>query len=270
MPQSHPVSSVESGGAWIRYYISGIPDGPPLLLAHSLGASSEMWAPQLPELERCFRVIRYDARGHGASSVPEGDYSLSQLGADALAVLDATVTKRASICGISMGGQLGMWLAIHASERVDRMVLANTAARIGSAQGWTERIDMVRAEGLRPVAQGVRGRWLTPAYADAHPAVAAMLVARLMSTAPAGYIGCCAAMRDADLTPELSRITAAALVIAGEYDPATTAADAQVICDGVRGARLVRLATAHLSNIENADGFTRELLTFLERGQSDG
>ena len=258
------INSVESRGATIRYFVSGVPDGPPLMLAHSLGASSALWAPQLPALEQRFRVIRYDARGHGESSVPDGEYSLAELGRDALAVLDATGANRASLCGISMGGQLAMWLAIHAPVRVDRIVLANTAARIGTPQGWTERIELVRAQGLRPVAEGVRGRWLTPPYADAHPAVVEMLVARLMSTAPAGYIGCCAALRDADLTGELARITARALVIAGECDPATTTADAQFICDRLRDARMTRVATAHLSNIEDAAGFTRELLTFLK------
>jgi 3-oxoadipate enol-lactonase len=270
MSRSDLVSDVESDGARIRYYVSGVVDGPALLLAHSLGASSEIWTPQLPLLERRFRVVRYDARGHGASSVPGGEYSLSELGHDALAVLEKAATGRTAVCGISMGGQVAIWLAVHAPDRVDRIALANTAARIGTPQGWTERIEAVRAHDLTAVAAAVRGRWLTPAYADANPEVVEMLVGRLMATTPAGYVGCCAAMRDADLGDDLSRISARVLVIAGDYAPATTVADARALCDGVPDARMVRLATAHLSNIEDADGFTRELLAFLEEGRTDG
>ena len=264
MPESVLVGDVQSGGARIRYTVSGAAGAPALLLAHSLGASSEMWTPQLAPLEQHFRVIRYDARGHGGSSVPDGEYSLAELGGDALAVLDATATDRAEVCGISMGGQLAMWLAIHAPQRVERIVLANTAARIGSAQGWAERIDTVRTSGMASLAASVRGRWLTPEYADAHPDVAGALVARLIATSPAGYIGCCAAIRDADLSGDLARIAAPALVIGGEHDPATTIADAEALCAGLHDARLVRLSAAHLSNVEAADRFTRELTAFLE------
>lgn len=264
------MSDVRNGDARIRFHVSGALDAPTVLLAHSLGASSEMWAAQLSALEPHFRVIRYDTRGHGASSVPAGEYSLSQLGADALAVLDATATSRAHVCGISMGGQLAMWLAVHAAARVDRIVLANTAARLGTAAGWTERIEVVRAQGMRPVAGTVRGRWLTTGYADAHPDAADALAALVMATDPVGYVGCCTAIRDTDMNGDLARIGVPALVIAGEHDPAATLADAELLCGQLAGARLVRLGTAHLSNVEDADGFNGAVVAFLEGRGSHG
>jgi 3-oxoadipate enol-lactonase len=256
-----------NGAARLAGDISGPADAQPLLLLHSLGTTRELWAPQLPQLARHFRVVRADLRGHGESAVVDGEYSIDELGRDALAVLDAVGVHRASVCGLSIGGVTAIWLARYAADRVDRIVLANAAARIGTVQGWSDRIALVRSEGLAPVASTVRGRWFTEPFADGHPAVVQTYAAMLLATSPEGYSACAAALRDADLSPELAHIAAPALVIAGDHDPATTVADAERLRAGLRRATLVRLSAAHLSNVEQADAFTAAALDFLHGGR---
>src|SRR5689334_1488803 len=130
------------------YRFDGPPDAPVLVLSNSLGTDSTMWDVQMPMLQRYFRVLRYDSRGHGASAVPPGPYTIEMLGRDALALLDALEISRAHFCGLSLGGMVGMWLAVHAPERIDRLALCNTAARMGPPQLWDARIEAVRREGL--------------------------------------------------------------------------------------------------------------------------
>jgi 3-oxoadipate enol-lactonase len=257
--------TVDSRGTRIAFEDTGPRDGPAVLFSHSLGSNRGMWAPQIAALERRFRVVRYDARGHGQSAVPSGDYSLSDVGADAVAVLDACAIERAHVCGISMGGQVAMWVARHAPDRVASIVLANTGARIGTEETWQQRSDQVRAQGLQAIAATIPGRWFTLAFAERHPEIIQTFQQEMIATAAAGYLGCCAALRGADLRPDLARISTPALVIAGEFDPATTVADAQLICDGIAGARLLRLPTAHISNVEAADEFSKALQDFWGR-----
>ena len=254
--------SVRNGDVTIAYETSGLGGAPVVLLAHSLGATSEMWRPQMGALERDFEVVRYDARGHGRSSVPGGDYTMPQLGSDALAVLDACGRRRAHLCGISMGGQVAMWLAINAPTRVERVVLANTAARIGTPQTWADRIETVRTQGLQAIAATVRGRWLTPQFADGHLHATEALARGIAATDPTGYLGCCAALRDTDLTAALPSIAAPALVIAGDHDPSTTVDDAKLLCERIPNATLTRLPAAHISNIEAAAMFTAAVVEF--------
>ena len=135
---------VESNGARISYTVEGPADCPTLLFINSIGTTRDLWLPQVPALVGTYRVIRYDARGHGASSVPKGNYSIAQLGRDALAVLDAEGARQAHVCGISLGGLTAMWLGVNAPDRVSSLVLANTAARIGSVQSWNDRIKLVQ------------------------------------------------------------------------------------------------------------------------------
>jgi 3-oxoadipate enol-lactonase len=232
-------------------------------MINSLGADLRMWEPQLPALgDR--RVIRYDARGHGRSPVPEGRYALADLGGDALALLDRLGIASADICGLSLGGMTAMWLAAHAPERVGRLVLCCTSALFGPPEMWADRAALVLAEGTGVVAGAGVARWVTPAFMTSQPAATMMLRDMIAATPAVGYAGSCAAIEDMDLRSDLARIDTPTLVIAGADDPATPPAHAEVIAAGIRGARLEVLAgAAHLATYERpaaANELIREAL----------
>ncbi|AUL45827.1 3-oxoadipate enol-lactonase [Bordetella trematum] len=249
--------------ARLYYVVDGPADAPVLVLSNSLGTNADMWAQQVPALSRHFRVVRYDTRGHGRSSVPEGEYRFEQLANDVVELLDHLGVARAHFCGLSMGGPTGLTLALNHPDRIDRLVLCNTAARIGSAQGWTDRIATVQQTGLANMAYGVVERWLTDGFREREPGLTQVLVDMLRRTPDAGYNGNCAALRDADLRPRLGEIRARTLVIAGTHDLAATPADGKYLTEHIGGARYVELDTSHISNWENPEAFTRAVLDFL-------
>jgi 3-oxoadipate enol-lactonase len=250
-------------GCRLMYRVDGDAPAPALLLSNSLGTTHELWAPQVAAFSPMFRVIRYDTRGHGGSDSPPGAYTINELGGDAIAVLDAAGAARAHVCGLSLGGLTAMWLAVHAAERVGSLVLAGTAARIGSAALWQERIDQVTAEGVASLAEAAPGRWFTEAFRAAHPDVVFHHREMLMSCPTDGYAGCCAVLRDTDLRGEIARITAPALVIAGVHDPVTPPADAEAIRARIPHATLTLLEASHIANIEEAGAFNDRVLTFI-------
>jgi len=247
----------------LHYRIDGEAASPPLLLSNSLGTSLEMWEPQIPALAGRYRVIRYDSRGHGQSEVTPGPYTIDQLARDAAGLLDTLSIPRAHVCGLSMGGGVAMWLAIHAPERVDRLVLANTGAKIGTNDMWKARIDAVCSGGTASIAPAVLARFFTPqAVAQPTPMVA-QIRATFEATSAEGYVACCAAVRDMDVRHLLGRIRAPTLVITGSDDVSTPPEVGRYIADHVRGARYIELAAPHLSNVQAAPAFTHELLQFL-------
>ena len=225
-----------------------------LLLVGSLGTSSAMWDP-LRALLGDLSLLALDHRGHGglASAAPPGPYSLADLGGDVLASLDARGLERVDYCGLSLGGMVGMWLAVHHPERIGRLVLCNTSAHL-NPEAYAARAREVRAAGtVALVADGVLARWLTPLYTRGHPAVVAGLRAQLVETAPEGYAGCCEAIAGMDLRPELGRIAAPTLCVAGREDPATPPELLRLIADAVPDGRLEVLSpAAHLSPVEQA------------------
>jgi 3-oxoadipate enol-lactonase len=254
---------VVDDGRRIAVRVDGAVDRPALLLSNSLGTTFRMWDAQMPALAEAFRVIRYDSRGHGQSDAPTGDYSIARLAADALAVLDSLHIETAGFVGLSKGGMVGQWLGAHAPQRLSRLVLANTAAWMGPAQAWQTRIETVMRSGMGAVTEAVLERWFTPGFREAGPDAVAPVRDMLLATAPQGYAGCCAAIRDMDQRATLSAISVPTLVIGGLQDPATPPAKAEEIAAGVAGARLVMLDAAHLSNIEQPQAFTAALLAFL-------
>jgi 3-oxoadipate enol-lactonase len=237
-------------GVTINYRIDGPAGAPVLLLSNSLGASLEMWDPQAEALSDAFQVLRYDTRGHGKSSVPPGPYSIAQLGGDVVHLLDHLGIESAHMCGLSMGGITAMWIAIHHPERLQRLVLSNTAAWIGTYASWTERAAAVERHGVASIASAVVARWLTPAYAAAHPEHVAALVAMLSATPQAGYAANCLAVRDNDLRAEVARILAPTLIVSGSEDLPTPPADGRFLAAHIPGARYVERPAAHLSNQE--------------------
>ena len=251
-------------GGFVRYDLRGPPGAPAVVLCGSLGSDLGMWDQQIPALARRHRVLRYDCRGHGASTVTPGPCTIDRLARDVLALLDGMDIARASVCGLSMGGQVGLWLGIYAAERVDRLVLANTGAQIGSREGWDARIAAVQRGGVAAVADGILDRWLSEPYRSAHPDQVAWLRGMLLRTPAAGYAACCAAVRDCDLRGAAAEVRAPTLVVAGALDAATPPADARALAGRIRGASYLELPAAHLSNVESAERFTAALLQHLD------
>ncbi|RJF99208.1 3-oxoadipate enol-lactonase [Noviherbaspirillum saxi] len=255
--------TIDNEGVRLHYQVEGKEDAPWLVLSNSLGTTLAMWEPQMPDLAQRFRVLRYDTRGHGASGVPTGPYSVAQLGRDVIALMDALHIERAHFCGLSMGGMTGMWLGIHAAPRIERLALCNTSALIGPAEVWNTRIAKVDSEGMAAIVPAVIDRWFTPAFQQRAPQQVAQVREMLAQTQASGYTANCAAVRDMDQREEVARIQAPTLVIAGTHDQATPAKDGKLVADRIAGARYVELDAAHLSNWEQADKFTATLVDFL-------
>lgn len=251
----------------LYHTVDGPAGAPPLLLGGSLGTSLAMWRPQLPALAERFRVIRYDHRGHGRSPVPPGEYRIDDLGRDVLALLDRLRIDRLHVAGLSLGGMVGMWLAANAPERVDRLVLLCTAARLGPPRVWAERAAAVRAAGMPAVVDTVLTRWFTPGFAQRHRGVVSWAARQLTATPPEGYAGCCGVIEHLDLEPALGSITVPTLVVAGADDPATPPAMTHRIATTVPAARMEIVPdAAHLANVEQPEVVTRLLLDFLGGG----
>lgn len=236
-------------------------DGPPLVLGNSLGASLAMWDGEAGALAERFRVIRFDARGHGASEVPPGPYAIGDFGRDAIELLDHLGIERASVAGVSLGGMAAMWLGIHAPERISRLVPICTSAKLGPPETWSERAAAVRAHGTGAIAQAVAARWVTDALADLRPQLEAMIAA----TPDDGYVASCAAIEHMDLLPRLHEITAPTLVIAAAQDQAAPPEHGERIAAAIEGARLEVLdGAAHLANLERGDEIVRLIVEHLE------
>ncbi len=257
---------VEREGFRLHYAMSGRNHAPPLLLLHPLGATMDVWAPQLPQLEPYFRVIRYDVRGHGKSELPAGEptpRTLADYADDALAVLDAARVPRAHWVGLSLGGLTAMWAATRHAGRVRRLVLANTAAHLPPASGWDERIAVALSRGMEPMAEALPGRWFTADFRAREPEVVARSVDALRSTSPRGYAEACGALRDADLRESIAAIQAPTLVIAGAQDVATPVEHAEAMIGSIVGSDLLVLDASHLSNVEQPEEFGVALVDFL-------
>jgi 3-oxoadipate enol-lactonase len=252
-------------GVSIHYEWNGPEAAPVLVLCHSLGASHRLWDAQIEVFSRHFRILRYDSRGHGESGVPQGPYNVDQLARDVIQLLDVVGVRRVSFCGISMGGTTGMFLAANYPERLHKIVLCNTGAKIGNAEFWNARMEAIRNGGIKSVSDALIERWFTFDFRSSHPEEVAEVKEMLENTAPEGYIANCAVIRDADLHDSLAKIKTPTLVVAGLHDATATPAHARVIANGIQGAHVVDLNAAHISNIEARDTFNREVLSFLIR-----
>jgi len=250
-------------GVRLHYRFDGPAGAPVVLMSNSLGTDLRMWEPQVPELAQRYRVLRYDSRGHGQSSVAAGPYEIAQLARDVLRLMDALGVERALFCGLSMGGMVGQWLGAHAPQRVAKLALCNTSAHIGAPDMWNARMAAVAQGGMAAIVDGVIARWYTQAFIAAAPEALATTRAMLLGTPAAGYIAACAAVRDMDQRATAGDIAAPTLVIAGAQDAATPPADGKYLAGAISGARYVELPAAHLSNVEAAPAFTRALAEFL-------
>ncbi len=250
-------------GCRLAYSVAGRAGAPVLVLSHSLGSDAGLWDRQASALEEHYRVVRYDTRGHGASDAPVGDYTIERLAKDVLSLMDVIGADRADVCGISLGGMTALWLGAHAAARVRRLVLANTAARIGSTELWNERIRVATTQGLEALADAALARWFTAPFRDAEPETMARFRETMTRTPVAGYAGCSAALRDADLSGVAPSVRAPCLVVTGAHDVSTPPEAGRSLVDAIPGARLCELDAAHLTNVERAAEFTSAVERFL-------
>ena len=247
----------------IHYEWTGAGHLPVLVFSNSLGTNLRMWDSQVEEFTKHFRLLRYDTRGHGQSQVTPGPYSIEQLSWDVVRLLDALQLDRVYFCGLSMGGMTGMFLGANAPNRFHKLVLCNTAAKIGTAESWNTRIQTVQSGGMKAVAGTVIERWFTPGFCSSHPAETRAVLAMLETANPQGYIANCAAVRDMDQRKSLGNIRVPCLVLTGTHDPATTPAEARFLVESIPGASYAEVSAAHLSNIEARGDFNRHVLQFL-------
>jgi 3-oxoadipate enol-lactonase len=253
------------GDTGIAYRVDGAGDGPVIVFSNSLGTDHRLWDAQMPAVEDRFRVIRYEACGHGVSDPPRARVTVERLGQDLRALLDHLGVDRAVVCGCSLGGVIALWLSVHHPERVTGAVLANTGAKLGTDESWGARIAAVRAGGTAAVREQVVGRFLTSEFRERDPATTALIAGMIEATNPDGYIAACEALRDADLRADARSVRVPAMVIGSERDLSTPPALARELHGSIRGSELVMIPdAAHLSNVERPPLFNAALVRFVE------
>jgi 3-oxoadipate enol-lactonase/4-carboxymuconolactone decarboxylase len=256
----------------LHHHICGDDNAPPLILGPSLGTSLAVWDPQVAALAATHRVVRWDLPGHGGcpADLIGAGATVADLGRLVLDLADALGVDRFAYAGISLGGAVGIWLAVHHPERVERLAVVCSSARFGDPQAWHDRAALVRASATTdPVADTAGTRWFTPAF-QGEPA-AESLVARLRTVDPNAYAACCDALASYDARADLPRITAPTLIVAGRDDPATPVAHARELADNIPGAALTEVAhAAHLANVEQPAPVLAALLGHLCRPAPTG
>ena len=253
-----------SNDAQINYQTFGDATKPALIFSNSLGTNFKMWQAQIDFFQQDFFVICYDTRGHGASSAPQGPYSIDQLGQDVVNLLDHLNVEKAAFCGISMGGLTGQWLAIHRPERFNQVVECNTAAKIGQEQAWNDRAALVREQGLQPIASTAASRWFTEPFIQSNATVVNNLQNDLAAGSAEGYASCCEALAKADVREQLKDITVPVLVVAGQQDPVTTVVDGQFMVERIANSQLFEINASHISNVELPNEFNQAVKQFIQ------
>ena len=253
-----------SNDAQINYQTFGDATKPALIFSNSLGTNFKMWQAQIDFFQQDFFVICYDTLGHGASSAPQGPYSIDQLGQDVVNLLDHLNVEKATFCGISMGGLTGQWLAIHRPERFNQVVVCNTAAKIGQEQAWNDRAALVREQGLQPIASTAASRWFTEPFIQSNATVVNNLQNDLAAGSAEGYASCCEALAKADVREQLKDITVPVLVVAGQQDPVTTVVDGQFMVERIANSQLFEINASHISNVELPNEFNQAVKQFIQ------
>jgi 3-oxoadipate enol-lactonase len=254
----------KANGLRQAYRLEGRGDRPTLILSNSLGTDLGMWDKQMLRLNEAFRVLRYDTRGHGASEVTDGDYTVELLARDVLALADALGIERFAFCGLSLGGLTGQWLGIYAASRLTHLALCNAAPHLPPPEGWSARMDTARQQGMRALVDPVMQRFFSEPYRARDEAFFHTVRRTFLSTDPRGYASCCAAIRDADFRAPLGTIETPTLAIGGTLDAATPPTiSSELLARTIPGARLVNLEAGHISNVEQPEAFTDALLGFV-------
>lgn len=254
-----------SDGVRIAYRVDGPADKPVLVLSNSIATTLQMWDANIPELTRHFRVVRFDTRGHGASDAPPSPYALERFGRDVTELMDHLGIPRAHFLGLSLGGYIGQWLGIHAPQRIDRLVLSNTAAYLGPRETWDPLIaQALAAPDLKGFAETFVRGWFPASWVEARLPAVDDFRAMVVSTTQQGLAGSWVIVRDTDYRQENAHISRPTLVIGGRFDGITTAAHSEQIASTVPGAQLVILPTVHLPNIEAPREYLDVVVRFLQ------
>ncbi|MBI6629520.1 3-oxoadipate enol-lactonase [Pontibaca salina] len=250
------------GNVQLHYRIDGDSDGAPVVFANALGTDLHIWDAVLPLLPEGLRFIRYDTRGHGRSSVPAAPYSMGALVRDAEMLLDHLNVRDCVFVGLSLGGMIAQGLAVKRLDQVRALVLSNTAAKIGTAKMWQERVDAINSNGIASLAEAEMGRWFSPNF-RARPELA-LWRSRLLQQPEAGYAGCCAAIAGTDFYTPTSGLRLPVLGIAGDRDAATPPDLVRETIELVPGAQfqLIRKA-GHLACVEQPEAFAKVLGAFI-------
>ena len=252
------------GATGIAYRVDGRDDGPAIVFINSLGTDHGLWDAQVGTFVRDHRVVRFDFCGHGASNPPRGLVSIASFGEDVIALLDHLAIERAHVCGCSLGGMIALWLAAERPGRVVGAVLANTGARVGTAERWNARIETVRRDGMAGVVDSVIARFFSAEFRERDPGAVGRISAMVRATDPGGYIAACLALRDADLRGVVQHVRVPTLIVAGALDVATPPSLAEQLRAAIAGSRLAIVrGAAHLANVERPDEFNAVMLDFL-------
>jgi 3-oxoadipate enol-lactonase len=258
------MSKIKMQNTTLNYVFDDFKKEQTILFSNSLGTDLTMWDKQVELLVTEFNILRYDTRGHGKSEVVKGEYSIEMLGNDVLDLLDYLKIEKVNFCGLSIGGLTGQWMGIHAPERLNKLILCNTAVKIGNNEGWNTRIETVQKNGLESIVLGTQERWFSSEFVTGNKDEVDAVLVTFVQTPLEGYISCCAAVRDADFTEEVSKISAPTLIISGTEDLVTTIKDGDFLMEKIPNSILAAFKTAHISNIEKADDFTKLLIEFIK------
>ncbi|AEI46971.1 bifunctional 3-oxoadipate enol-lactonase/4-carboxymuconolactone decarboxylase PcaDC [Runella slithyformis] len=251
----------------LNYKLRGTPNSPVLIFSNSLGSEMMMWDELVPYLLPFFRVLQYDTRGHGGSETTPEPYTIALLGKDVIDLLDQLDIETAYFCGLSMGGLIGQWLGIHYPERIKKLVISNTGAKIGNDERWNGRIETITQHGMQAIVDDTMERWFTESFRQNNPQRVAETKTMFLRSDVKGYSNCCAAIRDADFRHQLQNNTVETLVITGDEDPVTNVEQAEFLVKNIPNARLKVLHARHLASTELPKEYAAVLIDFLV-GQS--
>ena len=248
--------------------VTGPEDGPLIVFSHALGGDLSMWDRQVVKFASRYRILRYDLRGHGRSALAASNLKLEDLGKDVLELLDHHGIDRAHFCGLSLGGLIGQWLGLHASNRLVSLVLADSAPRMGTPEQWDQRIEQIEQGGMSAISNATMERWFTEGFRKREPETVARIRSILEATSPASYVACARVVREASVSganyEDLRKINVPTLVVTGMFDPGVKPEDCQKMVAQIPRSLYVELTAAHISPIEASEEFNDALRTFLE------
>jgi 3-oxoadipate enol-lactonase len=235
-----------------------------LVFSNSLGTNLDMWEDNMDVLSHHFNILRYDKRGHGGSSIHQEQLSIEDLGNDVIALLDYLKLEQVYFCGLSIGGLTGQWLGIHHPTRFHKIIISNTAAKIGTEEAWHTRIQQVTEQGLQSILTATADRWFTSTYRAKEPKKVQQILAHFASNTIQGYTACCYAVAQANFSEQLHLLDVPTLIIVGTADEVTTLADGKFMQKRIPNAHLVTLDAAHISNMEHPEEFAKHIIHFTQ------